>query len=199
MGYSLYWKRPIEINRGIFISIIEDFKKVLPDLAKHKVKLAGGMGQGEPSINEYGIWLNGASKCRHRNSMPDFTELIHLFSEGAALNSPEMQDILADDWAERRCPGSCCFETFNFPRIDWNPSLDADMTVEGFWSSCKTNRRHYELAVQVVLVAAKHFMGAELLLLGDEKHWRDARQLCQERLGYGLEMKLFEEPQQKAA
>ena len=197
MGYSLYWNRPIEIKRAPFIAIVTDFKQVLPYLQdEFKVKLAADSGQGQPCINEYGISLNGAVNCGHRNSMPDYGGMMNLYLRGIPFDSPKYKAYLDDDWVARRCPGDCSFDGFHFPRIDWQPGLNLE---KHYWSSCKTNRRHYELAIQVILIAAKHHLGPTLLLDGVEAHWADARSLCQRVLGYGQDMALFEEPVKKAA
>ena len=198
MGYILYWERPKEIDRELFISIVTDFKKVLPYLtADYKVKLAGSHGYQEPTIDEYAISFNGATQCGHRNTMPDFSAMVDLYLEGVPLHSPLFKPYLNDDWATRRCPGDCCFEEFCFPRVDWRPRPNTQETR--YWGSCKTNRRHYELAIQVALIAAKRHMGGSLELDGVEHHWTDARRLCQKYLGYGTHMKLWEEPKKQAA
>lgn len=59
MGYTLYWYRNKSIDPASFSSILEDFNKILPELALSGVLLAGPDGSGLPLINEYGVYFNG--------------------------------------------------------------------------------------------------------------------------------------------
>ncbi|CAN0502654.1 unnamed protein product, partial [Phaeothamnion confervicola] len=85
------------------------------------------------------------------------------------------------------CSGSCKDATFNFPRLLWNPAWPDD---EG-WESLDTHRGYYDLALTSFLIIAKEHMGDELQLWDSEPYWLDARELCQQHLGYGRELPLF--------
>ena len=60
------------------------------------------------------------------------------------------------------------------------------------FSFCKTERRPYDLAVQVTLIVFKHHLGAALRVSSDgrDADWDAARRLCQEHLGYGADFHL---------
>ena len=206
--YRIYWKRPQEIDGQIFAAIVSDFKRTLPGLKKRKVKLAGGDGHGEPRIDPHGVCFNGAVRCGHRHGPPDvWGTLADYFSQPQeSVTSPflevargRLQRVrghrpssasAGQERQRRHCPGSCAFEEFVFPRVNWHPHHSLDEV----WSTCATDRRHYELAVQVWLIVAKFHMGDELCLKGLDSDWEDARGLCQKVLGYGRNLGLFAPP-----
>jgi hypothetical protein len=57
-----------------------------------------------------------------------------------------------------------------------------------FSDSCKTGFRPYDLAVQCVLLIAKHHLQDRIQVWsgGSDYHWRDARLLCYVHLSYPL-------------
>jgi hypothetical protein len=63
MGYTHYWrfhkdKMETETLRKTFALVSDECKKVLQHL-RHRGKLCGGLGEGEPIFNESEIWFNG--------------------------------------------------------------------------------------------------------------------------------------------
>ena len=64
-----------------------------------------------------------------------------------------------------------------------------------FWSFCKTEHQPYDLCVQVALVILKHNLGEAITVGSDGKDddWAGARQLCQDKLGYGENFQLHTE------
>ena len=85
----------------------------------------------------------------------------------------------------RTCDGSCSYETFRIARI----CKEIDKIRNGRYSdSCKTAFRPYDLAVQCVLLIAKHHLKDRVHVWsgGSNYHWSDARLLCYVHLDYPL-------------
>jgi hypothetical protein len=63
-----------------------------------------------------------------------------------------------------------------------------------FFQFAKTNHAPYDLSIRVALICLKHHLGDSLRVMSDAKDpdWDDARQICQEALGYGTDFKLDE-------
>jgi len=83
--------------------------------------------------------------------------------------------------------GAASLETFAI-RLE-EAGRDADRPVFSF---CKTERRPYDLAVQVALIVFNHHLGVEFRVSSDGKDadWDAARRLCQQHLGYGADFRL---------
>ena len=194
MGYTHYWKRPVEIDRQRFSAIVSDFRKLLEPLRESGVVLADGYGGDKgPTVHPDGIWFNGAQQCGHKQKKAAAAKLLQAALAGRTAAFDDYlhldgRDAWLYDWRERRCPGDCSFETFDFPRFAWNP-LSPD---KADWRSCKTNRRHYDLAVTACLIIAKQHLKGDLTLTGYEELWFEARLLCQQELGFGLDLVLFD-------
>lgn len=58
MGYTHYWKNPTDISDEAWISIIADVTQMINHLPA-EVVLAGGLGVGEPILNNDEICFNG--------------------------------------------------------------------------------------------------------------------------------------------
>lgn len=192
MGYRIYWRRPAEIEKPIFLAILDDFRRLLAPLHEANVRLAGGDGKGEPVLHENGVWMNGAARCGHdRRHVPDVkAEMLRLTRGG---NPEAIQELLNSDWVPLSCPGSCKDGAFNFPRLLWNPAWPDD---EG-WESLDTHRSYYDLALTSFLIVAKHHMGDDLHLWDSACFWFDARELCERHLGYGRDLQLFASVQEE--
>ena len=86
----------------------------------------------------------------------------------------------------RTCDGNCSYETFKFATA---PRLALTRCALARYSdSCKTAFRHYDLAVQCVLLIAKHYLKDRIQVWsgGSDYHWNDARLLCYVHLSYTL-------------
>ena len=64
LGYTHHWKRVEKFDKEKFEKVVKDFKEVMKHLSPF-VPLAGGLGKGEPEINNERIWFNGVEKCGH--------------------------------------------------------------------------------------------------------------------------------------
>lgn len=72
MGYSHYWQftgkiAPKELKDGEarFANAVKLIKVLRKEVEKRGVELAGGLGEGEPTINDSLVWLNGKGKDAH--------------------------------------------------------------------------------------------------------------------------------------
>jgi hypothetical protein len=64
MGYTHYWrfhrdKMTTEDIRNTFKAVSEEFQDIINKLPQSKKIIRGGLGEGEPIINETEIWFNG--------------------------------------------------------------------------------------------------------------------------------------------
>lgn len=59
-------------------------------------------------------------------------------------------------------------------------------------SFCKTERAPYDICVKVALIVLKHHLEGAIEVTSDgcDDDWKDARDICQEGLGYGSDFKL---------
>ena len=198
MGYTHYWRREKEIKFKEMISIVDDFKRVMPEINKAGVMLAGGHGEGEPVITYYEVCFNGVCKCGHPKNMA--ITIPWPSKDAGGVANPWMENAQSGHWfagaeiQKRMCNGDCSYETFAFPRImeprEW------DTPKGGKWFEfTKTAFRPYDLAVIVFLIIAKHHLGNQILVSsdGEDGHWFDGKMMCQMVLGYGMEYSITKE------
>lgn len=60
------------------------------------------------------------------------------------------------------------------------------------FSYCKTEQLPYDLCVRVALIVLKHCLGTAITVTSDggDAEWQQARDACQEHLGYGQDFRL---------
>lgn len=203
MGFLQGWRRPKSIERSTFEAIVEDFRKLVGPLRTMGVKLGDTWGQGEPVLNEECVSFNGLANC---GCTPVKNPLVeHLMGRllDNYVTAPSLQvaaqrtlvehgfeyseDHFDIDWAQRRCPGCCTYESFHFPREQRTRENLAYLS-----DAVKTNRRPYDLAVSAFLLVAKKHIGHgfEIHSGGRDAWWDEPRELCQRVLGYGANMRL---------
>lgn len=105
----------------------------------------------------------------------------------------------------RTCNGSCAAGAFVLDRImpdddytkvygDTSPMVVNNMRLKvprewtgKYFAKCSTAYRPYDLAVCCCLIAAKRRFGSLMVVASDgsNNNWSDARELCQDVLGYG--------------
>jgi len=129
---------------------------VLDDLG---VPLAGPLGHGVPEITNEQISFNGVTACGHPCN-PDVL-LPAAALEAAGVGSSFSAIVGEQSWhtllKHRTCDGNCSFETFNLERVSSRPHDDSSHLPHG--DVCKTGFRPYDLAVQCILLIAKHHLG----------------------------------------
>jgi hypothetical protein len=188
MGYNHFWETDAEIDEKSFSSIVVDFQRVVLALDDLGVRLAGGLGEGLPEINADLIRFNGVWHCGHAKS----EEIVIPFPAADASGIGSSIDAVGGSYfgmgtllKHRTCDGNCSYETFTLSRR----CVDASRVVNGrFNDSCKTGFRPYDLAVQCVLLIAKHHLKDRIGVWsgGTDYHWNDARRLCYLHLDYPL-------------
>lgn len=208
MGYTHYWWRAKTIPAAKYSQIVFDFNLIVPALERQGVKLAGGLGTGEPNLSQ--ICFNGMKNCGHPVNH-------HI---AIAWASPKAQGVgsnvadVAGGWfagrllTKRCCDGDCSHETFYFPRVlpkEYRPIgkiayrdregklvYNKPEKVGKYFNFCKTAFKPYDWAVTTFLIIAKHHLGDTILVSSDgtSDNWQDARLICQLDLGYGIEFKL---------
>lgn len=195
MGYTHYWYRDKEIPQEKFSAIVEDFAMLLPVFAENGVKLAGGLGEGLPEVNDKEVWFNGSENCGH----PMNHSIVMPWPAKGAGGVGDSETADVGTWyagakiITRCCDGDCSYETFNFPqKMELKGWQEPDNENRKYFNCCKTAFRPYDLAVTAFLVIAKHHLGDSIIVRsdGEEEHWFDAKLLCQLNLDYGVSFKL---------
>ena len=202
MGYTHYYSTKPALNKTSFKKVAIDFKKMIPVLDHLGVKLADGFGENTPIITPNRICFNGLVKCGHEEKNLGIT-WPKPQAKGVLKNSvgTTLEQITKSNWfagAEletRACGGDCSHETFeieskmsNIP--EWKQEdLKAGKHIFGF---TKTAYKPYDLAVNVCLIIAKHYLKKDIQISSDGEmvNWEEGMQLCQHFLGYGADFSL---------
>ena len=208
MGYKHYYWVPKEFDAKAFAKVAVDFKKMITPLKHLGVILADGAGENHPTISPTEICFNGLANCGHTERSlgivwPSKT------ASGVSENKVDSKlgEITKSTWcggaelAGRACDGDCSHETFSLEQkleMEFEPQENSvyvnkqDKKSNKCFDSTKTAYKPYDLAVTVCLVIAKHHLGDDIVVESDGriKHWKDAMQLCQQFLGYGLKFNL---------
>jgi hypothetical protein len=188
MGYCHYSEIEQEVDHESFSLIVADVQRIVLTLDDLGVRLAGPLGEGLPEIEADHIAFNGPWHCGH----PRNEEIVIPFPVkdaagiGSSISAVEgsyygMGTLLK----HRACDGNCGYETFRLTRkCDENDKIRNGRHSD----SCKTAFRPYDLAVQCVLLIAKHHLGDRVQVWsgGSDYHWNDARLLCYVHLSYPL-------------
>jgi len=159
MGYTHYWYRKKTIDEKTFKKIVSDFKQLLPWFRFNGIKLAGGLGNGNPTLNSEKVVCNGYSKGGHRPI------------DGKLYNNVDL------NITKRACDGDCAHETFYFPReLDSHRYQTQINGVEMYFNACKTAFKPYDFAVNCFLIIAKHHLDDEIIVRSDggRGEWIDA-------------------------
>lgn len=168
------------------------------------VKLADGLGQNKPIITDKKICFNGLEKCGHQQRDLGIT-WPSSNAKGISENKTftQLQELTKSSWfagaslETRVCGGDCSHETFLLEQRQTNiPSYKLDTESNGLIFQCtKTAFKPYDLAVNVCLIIAKHYLKDKIKISydGESIHWEEARQLCNHFLGYGSNFELDSE------
>lgn len=188
MGYSHYWYRAHgPTDPAKWATFVADCRKVCTALA---IPLGNSHGEGEPVFTAELVAFNG-----HVNS-------------GSMM--PQAARVDGLKWPESKAEGVAGWSTesaeagswFAGPRVNTRTLPDSgDGSYESFivqptparcFDCCKTNFHPYDLAVQCCLVALKEHFGQWVAIRsdGDADAWKEAADVCQHVLGYGLAFEL---------
>jgi len=188
MGYCHYWEVEANIAQESFCSIVADVERIVLTLDDRGVRLAGPLGTGLPEIDAAHIAFNGISDCGHAKN----EEIVIPFPAANAAGIGSSSHAVEGPYygmgtllKHRTCNGNCSYETFRMLRT----CDEKDRVQDGRYAdSCKTGFRPYDLAVQCVLLIAKHHLQDRIQVWsgGSDYHWNDARLLCYAHLSYPL-------------
>ena len=194
MGYTHYYRTKPELDKQAFENIQADFKKMIPIMEHLGVKLGDGFGENTPLISPEEITFNGLVQCGHQKEQI-----------GLAWPSPTAKGVKADhtfmqlsemskgEWFAgktlemRVCGGDCSYETFSLDQSVPKEQLK-NLDEDGYYFNCtKTNYKPYDLAVNVCLIIAKHYLKGQIKITSDGNmdNWIEGIQLCEHFLGYG--------------
>jgi hypothetical protein len=155
-------------------------------------------GKGQPTFTDAEICFNGHVESGRVASTPRDEALIGPTdgANGSAM-AAEIGGITGG-WKARPLVtarglgpnGDGSYETFRVARI-CGP-VYGRREARGEWSSdfCKTNYRPYDLCVQGCLIVLNHHLGSDQFRVssdGNSRDWDDARDACQQVLGYGID------------
>lgn len=199
MGYTHYYYQKPTIDPQAFIEIGKDFEKMISVMDHLGVKLGDYGGQNVPLINAHDLAFNGLEKCGHekhdiglawpsqsaKGVKPD-----HTFNQLAELTKGNW--FAGRELETRVCGGDCSYETFAITQQIPEEQMQ-NVKENGYSFNCtKTNYKPYDLAVNVVLIIAKHHLKNDIVVYsdGDDSNWIEGVQLVQHFLGYGEDFKL---------
>ncbi|MGB6692499.1 MAG: hypothetical protein WBE76_32045 [Terracidiphilus sp.] len=188
MGYCHYWEIEQQIDRDSFSLVVADVQRIVLVLDDMGVRLAGPLGEGPPEIDADHIAFNGLWTCGHARN----EEIVIPFPAANAAGVGSSNNAVEGSYfgmgtllKHRTCDGNCSYETFRLAR-----TCDEIEKVRNSRcsNSCKTGFRPYDLAVQCVLLIAKHHLKDRIQVRsgGSDYHWNDARLLCYVHLSYPL-------------
>jgi len=208
MGYTHYYSRISDLDRELFKEVVKDFRKVNPVFEHVGFKLGNAFGEDVPTLAFHEISFNGLSACGHKKQDVGLVWPKENASGVQMMKNGQQAESLDGHWfagnmaTERVCSGDCSYETFSLEQHVTREELPDYRKDDPYIFNCtKTNYRPYDLAVQVCLIIASHHLGQQIRVTsdGESVHWDDARQFCQNFLGYGADFALFSEEQQKQA
>jgi len=208
MGYTHYYSRIADLDRELFKEVVKDFRKVNPVFEHVGFKLGNAFGEDVPTLAFHEISFNGLSACGHKKQdvglvwPTENASGVQMMKKGQQAESLDGKWFAGNMATERVCSGDCSYESFSLEQYVTRDSLPDYRKDDPYIFNCtKTNYRPYDLAVQVCLIIASHHLGQQIRVTsdGESVHWDDARQFCQNFLGYGADFALFTEEQQKQA
>jgi hypothetical protein len=187
LGYTQYWRRPLEIPQKKFEAIASDFKRVVDACQEAGIRVRDGHGENEPILNADLISFNGDASCGHTERDLGIT-----WPSSEASGAAEDGEV-AGEWsagaslATRTCGGDCSHETCYFPRV-YKPDSWDEPKKGLYFGFCKTAYKPYDIAVTAFLLICKHHLKSRIVVSsdGEDKDWFDAKMLCDKLFGYGL-------------
>lgn len=190
MGYTHYWRRPLQINPATFEAIKNDFEKLLPVFEEKGIKLGDAFGQNTPIVTDTQIRFNGLENCGHPPNSKISIPWPAQGARGIGSNATAVDGgwLAGATLLHRACNGDCSYESVIFDRDEeaqsWQEPEDGDL----YFNFCKTAFRPYDVAVTCFLLIAIHHMGNRIKVStdGDFDGWADAMQICYAYLGYKL-------------
>lgn len=210
MGYTHYWRRPPILDETKFKSFTKDCHSIV-DYCQNELGIAigDGSGNGEPEITETSVWFNGSEEQPAGVWTTNEPISIPWPSSNASLvgeNFDPSADKTEGTWfagslvSQRVAPinnlsgkGSGSYETFAIDQQEEQNEWQKDEPL--IFNCTKTAYRPYDLTVTACLIAFKQHFGDTVVVStdGEEKDWLDGRILCNNVLGYGMDLKITED------
>lgn len=188
MGYTHYWERLCTLPLPLFAKAVEDCRRLCEAM---QIPLGDADGKGLPTFTAAEICFNGHVDSGQLTSMHNASSV-----QGAADDTRALG--INGGWRARPLAtarmlganGDGSYETFRVARICRLRS--ARQEARGKWSGdfCKTNHRPYDLCVQGCLIVLNHHLGSDRFRVssdGKSRDWDEARNACQQILGYGID------------
>jgi len=206
LGYTHYYQVAKQYDKETFSKLSFDFKKMIPTLSHLGIKLADGSGEDTPIISPTQIVFNGKTNCGHTQRDLGIT-WASKSAKGVSNDrvGQKLEEITKGQWfagatlETRACGGDCSHETFSLEQKLDRPRNTADKIVGKsnalMFNFTKTAFKPYDLAVNVCLIIAKHYLKDQIKISSDgtSENWEEGRQLVQHFLGYGKDFKLDED------
>jgi hypothetical protein len=201
-GYTHYIRirsRKGELDTRKFAKAINDFKKLIPQMERLGVKLAGEDGTGAPLLTNDMIKFNGARDCEHeKGSLGNDScwSVIHpsLDAKGIATSLNQVKTKIIDCFIfvdKRVCGGNCSAEPFSIHRILSNDLKMRKIYNDEYFTFVETGYKPYDFAVNVMCIILTHyFPNIKVKSDGNQEHWQDAIDFVENYLGYGKEFQL---------
>jgi hypothetical protein len=202
MGYTHYYQVAQKYDGELFTKVAADFNKMIPILDHLGAKIGAGWEQDKPIINEKEISFNGVANCGHTDRNLGIT-WPSKGAKGVSNNGIQTQlvELTNKEWfagaslETRVCGGDCTHEDFTLlQELKEIPEYQKDDFKKNglIFQFTKTAYKPYDLAVNVVLIIAKHYLGKKIKVSsdGEIENWQEGMQLCDHFLGYGLDFKL---------
>jgi hypothetical protein len=189
VGYTHYWFREEEINEEFFGRITADFERIILPLDNAGVRLAGPCGTGLPEIFPSRISFNGIEARGHARNpniyIPFPTD--EASGIGDSRNAIARANSLFVRLRRRTCDGSCNYESFLLEQ-SMKSSVFPRQEDGRYLCFCTTAFKPYDLAVQCLLLIAKHHLGGQIHVSfqGSNSLWNGPRAFCYVHLGYPL-------------
>lgn len=202
MGYTHYYRVKKQFDKVQFHHVTIDFKKMVPVLSHLNIKLAGPNGEGTPTISPSEIAFNGVENCGHLERQLGITWPAKN-AKGVSSNKvgTQIQELVKGSWfagaslETRVCGGDCSHESFFLvQKMEKIPDYSKPDEKGFIFEFTKTAYKPYDLAVNVALIIAKHYLKDDIKVSsdGEANNWIEGMQLCQKFLGYGEVFKLDE-------
>jgi len=199
MGYTHYLYRDKELEENRFKIAVDECRKVCEGLP---IPLGDAMGENEPVFSDDRIEFNGhiySSELAEGLAKADISiPWPAPKASGVAIVGEQAQagKWFAGDLLSSRClnaDGDGSYESFIVPRVinSDRPTLSDDddnpETKGKYFSFCKTAYRPYDLNVQCCLIILKQHLKKAIYIASDggPEDWEDAKEVCQQALGYG--------------
>jgi hypothetical protein len=193
MGYTHYWERPKILPHLQFAAAAADCRSLCIAM---DIPLGGADGKAAPVFTSAEICFNGHVDSGRLTPVQkeEGSAALHQDAQSSAVVGEVHAAV--ENWragldlrARKLGPkGDGSYEAFRVQRV-WRPRHALQQPPEEWWSDfCKTNYLPYDLCVQGCLIVLSHHLSVDHFRVssdGTSRDWNDARDACQQILGYG--------------